>query len=412
MALAQTAAPWTEREQMLLERIERLEKRLAAVEARSGETALSSAPAPPAAESIVSGDSPSLPGFLAGTTLNFNLDGYYGYNFNRPPSRTNPLRSNDTLSNNFTLNQADIVVERAPDPAAGRRLGMRLDLMFGQNTETLQGSALNEPRPQVYRHIFQAYGTYVVPLGSGLTVDFGKFSSALGIENNYVKDQINYSRSYYFNFLPFYHMGFRGTYKLSDRVTAQYWLVNGANQTEGFNNFKSNAFLFAISPSKNVSWNVNYFFGEQGRGSVRPKPDGREHIFDSYVNWTASPKLTLAAEGDFVVNRNFHNSAPARVAGGAVYAKYQFTNWFALGGRVEYLSDRGGLFSGATQALKEGTVTATFQPREGFQMRWEFRRDFSNQPFFATHAAGVLKREQDTALLGLLWWFGGKQGAW
>src|SRR5437016_1418192 len=80
----------------------------------------------------------------------------------------------------------------APDAGKGRRAGLRFDLMYGQATETLQGSAQNEPRPQVYRPVFQAYGSYVFPLGSGLQVDFGKFASALGVENNYTKDQINY----------------------------------------------------------------------------------------------------------------------------------------------------------------------------------------------------------------------------
>ena len=52
-----------------------------------------------------------------------------------------------------------------PDVAGGRRYGVRLDLQFGQATETLQGNPANEPRPEIYRNIFQAYGTYVVPLG-------------------------------------------------------------------------------------------------------------------------------------------------------------------------------------------------------------------------------------------------------
>ena len=45
-------------------------------------------------------------------------------------------------------------------------------------------------------------------------------------------------------------------------------------------------------------------------------------------------------------------------------------------------------------------------------MRWEYRRDMSNQAYFSTDRAGVLKKEMNTALLGLIWWFGGKQGAW
>jgi hypothetical protein len=70
------------------------------------------------------------------------------------------------------------------------------------------------------------------------------------------------------------------------------------------------------------------------------------------------------------------------------------------------------LFSGVTQALKEGTLTATWQLANSFQVRGEFRRDFSNLPFFLTRRPGVLTADQNSALIGLLWWFGGKDGSW
>ena len=442
--------PLTERERQLLDRVEKLEQRLLALEKNApgaapapgaplpialAKPAVADAAAPtPGAESLsITKDSSSLPGFLAGTTLNFNFDGYYGYNTNRPIGRVNLLRAYDVSSNSFSINQAGIVIERAPDVAAGRRLGYRLDLMYGQATDTLQGSSINEPRPQIYRNLFQVYGSYIAPLGTGLQLDFGKFASSLGYENNYTKDQMNYSRSYLFNYLPFYHTGARATYKVNDKVSAQYWLVNGANQTEDFNGFKSNAFLFTITPNKTVSWQVNYYFGQEGRDltgaynpvlpalptqpglsttRLYPTPDGKEHIFDTYLNWNATTKLTLAAEGDYVVNRTVSNDSPSHVLGGAAYARYQFAPLFALAGRFEYLNDHGGLFSGTTQRLKESTVTATFQPIDGFQLRAEFRRDFSNRYFFLTSQSGILKRDQNTATLGAIWWFGGKQGAW
>jgi hypothetical protein len=120
--------------------------------------------------------------------------------------------------------------------------------------------------------------------------------------------------------------------------------------------------------------------------------------------------LTLAGEADYATHRG---QVPApHVAGGAAYARYQFTPRFALAGRAEYLSDQGGLFSEATQALKEITLTAGYRPADGFLVRGEWRRDFSNRPFFLTETPGFLKREQNTATLGLIWWFGGKQGAW
>lgn len=371
--------------------------------------------------------------FLRGTTINFAMDGYYEYNFNSPIGRVNLLRAYDVMSNSFSVNQANLILERAPDLGADRRLGVRLDFQYGQATETLQGSAVNELRPQAYRPLFQAYGTYIFPVGSGLTLDFGKWASALGFENNYSKDQINYSRSYYFDFLPFYHMGFRASYNLTPKVNVAYWLVNGANQTEDFNGFKSQAFIFTLKPANSVSWNLNYYWGQEQPDvvpvlnpgfpagptqpglpvtNINPAPNGREHILDSYISWNATPKLTLGLEGDYVINRVFAGSAPKHVVGGAGYVRYQLAPRWAVATRGEYLSDRGGLFSGRPQALKENTVTLETKVADGLLFRSEWRIDYSNQPFFLTDTAGRLSNQQNTASLGLIWWFGRKQGSW
>jgi len=225
VSIASPLLAQSDRERELLDRIDRLEKRLAQVESKLGgqSSAAAAAPSQPSSDGPPETDKKSsVLGFVSGTTLNFYLDGFYGYNFNHPVGRVNLLRANDVLSNNFTMNQVGLILERTPDVAAGRRFGGRLDLMFGQNTEALQGGTQNEPRPQVYRNIFQAYGTYVFPLGSGMTVDFGKFYSALGFENNYAYDEINYSRSFYFNYLPFYHMDIRTTYNVNDKLSLQH----------------------------------------------------------------------------------------------------------------------------------------------------------------------------------------------
>jgi hypothetical protein len=377
--------------------------------------------------------------YLHGATLNFAVDEYYEYNFNDPVGRVNALRAYDVLSNNISLNQADLVFERAPDVDAGRPFGLRLDLQYGQATDTLQGNPANEPRPPIYQNIYQAYGTYVVPIGNGLTVDVGKFGSSIGIEGNYTKDQMNYSRSYWFDYLPFYHMGVRAAYKVNDKLTLNYWLVNGTNQAEATNGYKDELFGFTATPNKNITWNVNYYLGQEHPDrvvvsssgpipvqpgltfqAITPAPNGKLDIFDSYVNWQAKPKLTFALEGDYVIEREWQNtntalgqsSAPSHVIGGAGYAKYQFSPKFAVAARAEYMSDRGGLFSGITQALKETTVSFDYKLSDGFLMRYEWRRDFSNQPSFFTDKTGVLSKEQQTLGVGIVWWVGRKEGAW
>ena len=374
---------------------------------------------------------------LRDTTINLGLDSYYAYNFNRPVGRVNLLRAYDVLSNNISLNQASIIFERAPDLSQGRRFGGRLDLQFGQATDTLQGNPANEPRPQIYRNVFQAYGTYIAPVGKGLTVDFGKWGSSLGIEGNYTKDQLNYSRAYWFDFLPFYHMGVRASYQVNDRLALNYWLVNGTNQAEATNGFKDELFGFVAKPRPSVTWTMNYYLGQEhpdravvnpvgpipvqpglSFAAIRPAPDGRLHIFDSYLTWQASRKWAITLEGDYVIERLWRNeartrsSAPSHVIGGAVYTRYEFTPRVAVAGRAEYLSDRGGLFSGLTQALKEATATFDYKLGDGFLMRYEWRRDFSNQPSFLTDTQGVLSKKQNTASVGLVWWWGRKEGTW
>jgi Putative beta-barrel porin-2, OmpL-like. bbp2 len=382
---------------------------------------------------VVSALPTQLPG---GATLNYTFDGYYDYDFNHPIGRVQYLRAYDVLSNAFSINQADIIFDLDPDVAAGRRYGVRIDLQFGQATETLQGNPSNEVRPEIYRNIFQAYGTYVVPVGKGLTVDFGKWASSLGIEGNYTKDQVNYSRSFFFDYLPFYHAGVRASYKINDKLTANYWLVNGTNQSEPTNSFKDELFGFTAQPRKNISWTVNYYFGQDHPDvapatncpapvqpglclqPINPAPDGRQHMFDSYVTWNATPKLTFSLEGDYLISREWakaapgESSAPGHSDGAAAYVRYQLTPKTALGGRTEYLSDADGLFSGTSQALKEFTGTYEYKFGEGFLSRVEYRRDWSNVPFFLTNKPGVLSASQPTLTLGLVWWVGGKQGAW
>jgi hypothetical protein len=398
--------------------------------------------APPSVFQAAPAAAPSSPGeptegFPQGTTFNMLFDGYYENNFNSPIGRVNRLRAYDVTSNSFSINQAAVVVEDAADPDHGKHWGARLDLQFGQATETLQGNAGNEPRPDIYRAIFQAYGTVVIPWRHhNMTVDFGKFASSLGIEGNYTKDQINYSRSFWFNYLPFYHMGLRLNYPVNDRLTVHYWLTNGTQQTEAFNGFKDQSAGLVWQAKKNLTWDVNYYLGQEHPDvifypygappgltnlptqqgvpfHVIPNPaTGRLHIFDSYATWQMTPALTLAGEADWVIERLFTWSPPGETMGGAGYFRYQISKNIAAAARAEYLDDRGALFSGAVQSLKEGTLTLEYKFGKDFLMRAEWRRDFSNNPYFYTDALGILSKGQTTAGMGVVWWFGTKQGAW
>jgi len=355
---------------------------------------------------------PPSPGPFDHVKLGVTLEGFYQYNWNRPYDRINLLRAYDTRSNVFGIQQTAIVIESAPAVDQGRRFGARVDLQFGQATETVQGSAANEPRPDVYRHVWQAYGTYVFPIGRGLRMDFGKFASSLGFETNYAKDNHHFSRAYLFNFLPFYHSGLRATLPVSDQVTVMYMLTNGIQQSEDFNDFKSNHVAAIVKPTSAVTWTVNYYAGqEQPDGGEPEGPDGYFKVIDSYVAWTATPALRLGLDVNYVTNEVNKADQALALQGTGVYARYQVSPPAALSLRYERLDDEG-LFGGIAQVLHELTATAEYTLGDGFLVRGEFRRDWSNQRFFTGPRPDDRRAHQNTALVGLVWWFGNKSGAW
>ena len=63
--------------------------------------------------------------------------------------------------------------------------------------------------------------------------------------------------------------------------------------------------------------------------------------------------------------------------------------------------------------LHEATFTAEHKLADGFLVRAEFRRDWSNERFFPGRAGtSDLRQQQNTALIGAVWVIGNKTGVW
>ena len=199
---------------------------------------------------------------------------------------------------------------------------------------------------------------------------------------------------------------------VSDEVTVLYMLTNGIQQTEDFNNFKSSHFSAVVKPAGSVTWTTNYYFGqEQPDSSLPDGPDGYFRVFDTYVAYTATTALSFGLDVNYVTNEVNKADDSLALQGTGVYARYQVTAPASLSVRYERLDDEG-LFGGIDQVLQEVTATLEYKFAEGFLVRGEFRRDWSDEPFFTGPRPDDLRGHQNTALVGLVWWFGNKQGAW
>jgi len=361
----------------------------AAATAASGSTAL-------AQGSAAQGSSDPVLGFFKGTELSGFVDFYYGYNFNGVDPA---LRNFDVTHNSFSLNLAEVALEKKP--TADSRGGFRIDLDYGPTARIVHsfepaGSAVSD----TFQNIEQAYLSYLAPAGSGLQLDFGKFVTPAGYEVIESKDNWNYSRSLLFALaIPYYHMGLRASYSPSDKVSVAGYLVNGWNNSVDNNSGKTFIGSLTLKPSSKFTFIENYIGGPE----APPDTDGSRNLSDTNLTFTASDKLAVGANFDF----GHEGASDQSWSGIAAYVHFNPRPWAAITPRYEYLDDNDGFMSGTSQKLQEFTITFEGKHKDGVIFRFEYRHDFSDEEFFAKDD-GDFSKGQDTVTFGLIYAFSTK----
>ena len=378
---------------------------VAAAATAASESAAGEAQAPSAQDPAAKQDSATMD-FFRRTEISGFADVYYTYNGNKPstPCTTvagvavfNCLYNFNFAHNSFSLNLAEVALEKKP--TADSRGGFRVDLDYGPTATWVH--AADPGGVNVYQNIQQAYVSYLVPAGSGLQLDFGKFVTQHGAEVIETKDNWNYSRSLLFSWaIPYYHTGIRATYNVSDKVTLMGDLVNGWNNVVDNNTGKTVGAQVMYKPTGALSVIANYMGGpEQANNN-----DDWRHLFDATAIYTATSQVSVMANVDF--GKDTISNADVKWHGIGAYLKYQATPWFALVPRYEHYSDPDGFTTGTVQKINEGTITAELK-KDNVILRLEYRGDFSDTAFFLKNASGTSKNQQ-TFTAGLVYAFSTK----
>lgn len=434
--------------------------------------------------------------WLAGTKIRGWVSTYYVYNFNNPSpdrntitgtgpvagSSTSPVAGNvvksrfptiegrafDTHHNSFTLEQAELELEKVPDGPGG--IGFKVDLAAGDTqeiiTDTIRGSfdaglsstglaaaAGNGVAAQVGdldKILQHATISYVAPMGRGLRIDAGKMVTHIGGETIEHLKNWNFSHGLLFTYaIPFQQTGVKFNYPWSDTFYTDVYLLNGWNGSIDSNRGKAfgGSYGWVINPKWSwyanylVSSERNYFFTDATTGATtsRDVSSGlHRNLVDTQVMYTHNDKLrfmlsmdmghdndvpTLFTEG----NVNGANiGADATWWGMAWYAKYKVNDRFDPALRVEYYSDKDGFTTNVTplgrtigigshlidapRHIWSYTLTGDYllgKPTGYTQimLRPEIRYDISNDNFFSD--AGNLRNKNDqlTAGMAAVWYF-------
>ena len=323
------------------------------------------------------------------------IDGYYSANFNHPASRNNGLRYFDAKANQFSLNMAKLTAEHNADP-----VGFKLDLIFGCAADLFHAT---EPAGvEVIKHMLQAYVTLKPESWHGVQVDFGKFVTSAGAEVTETHLNWNYSRGFLYANGPFYHFGARVAAPVNKKLTVGYQLVNGWNNVEDNNSGKTHGFTTALTTTK-LNWYNNYYVGPEKTNTNK----GYRHFYDSVLAINPNGKLNALLNFDYGQENNPGERA-SKFYGWMGALRFALGQHCAISPRYEWYKDQSGLITGQSQTLQEATLTFEYKLAKGFLSRVEYRRDWSNRPNFDRGNELASARHQDTALVGLVVYFGPK----
>lgn len=324
----------------------------------------------------------------------------YINNLNQPQSQAIGLRYFDNRANTFSVDLAELVVQKA---VANRGdAGFRLDLTAGTFAGLTQSAGL---RIGESADLQQAFVSYIAPLGTGLRLDVGKFVTHMGYEliEGYDGYNDNYSRSLLFNYaIPLTHTGVKASYSLTPRVSVAAMVVNGWDVAIDNNKSKSIGAQLVLKPVDPLAFYVNYIGGpenEDDNSSLR-------HVVDLIATLTVNPVLSLGVNADFGREDGTSAVVPGgdgKWSGFAGYAKISTPGPFSLGLRAETFKDEGGTRLGIGEArVNEFTITPSFKFGNNFVVRAEGRYDSADADVFEDDR-GIPKGSQATIGLNAIW---------
>ena len=323
------------------------------------------------------------------------VDVYGDINFNHPESGTNQLRNFDVKANQFTLNMAKLTMEHTADP-----VGFRVDFGFGRAFEIFNGT---DPAGGANQYIEQAYVSLKPPKWKGFQVDFGKFVTSAGAEVTETWLDWNYSRSFLYANGPYYHFGLRTSMPIGKYFTGGVQVVNGWNNLEDNNTGKTIGLTSAVV-TKKVSWFTNYYVGPEKTGTNV----GNRNFIDTVLLLTPNDKVNVSINYDYGHDKRVGEGADV-FQGMSGMAHFVLSEHWSISPRLEWYSDGDGFITGTKQVLKEFTMTGEYKWKEGLLTRLEYRRDWSNAPYFDRGSTPGTYKNQDTILIGMVAYFGPKR---
>jgi hypothetical protein len=309
------------------------------------------------------------------------VDVGYLNSFNDPSNHLFRGRGTTRRVDEWDVNMAAVYLKRPPSEAA--RFGLELTAQAGQDTKLFGFSptAPNIGGADSLLHSGPVNASYLAPVGQGLTIQGGIFSSLIGYDSLYAKDNFTYTRPWGADYTPYLMLGVNVSYPMTGKLTGTFAVVNGYAHLAHANDAPSVCGQLAFKPSDGVTLKETVLYGSH---QVNTALEFWRVLSDTIVERKAGP-LTAAVEYQLSSEKVDASGSPR-----ALWISAQMAVHWAIVGpwsvtvRPEFAWDRDGRWItgqlGAGQSIKAITTTLDFRvpyPAGQGILRLEYRYDDS-----------------------------------
>ncbi len=329
--------------------------------------------------------------FIAAVVFSGFVDLNFALNNNRPYNHENFIPGTGTTAkraNEFSLNLAQVQWTRPV--SAEEPVGFTLSLVAGEGTEVVHAG---EPKGgDELRHIYQASLAYRLP--NGVVLEGGIYPSHIGMEGFYSKDNWNYTRSWLGEFSPYYQTGVKASYSFNERWSGQVHACNGWQVINDNNDGKAIGTQIAYTNGP-LSASLNTFLGPE----LVDDDDSLRKFVDVVATWKVNDRVQLGGSVDLGA-QEIPGADDANWRGIGVYGRFAANERQAFAIRAEHFSDPDGGISGASQKLRELTLTYEHRARPNVILKLEGRYDRSDADVFFDEATDTKTNRQFLAMAG------------
>jgi Putative beta-barrel porin-2, OmpL-like. bbp2 len=304
----------------------------------------------------------------------------YLLDFNHPANRVFRSRGTTWHVDRPQVNMAAFYVRKKP--AEDSRWGLELTAQGGKDAELFGFSATapNIGGSKFLRQLGPTNVSYLALVGKGLTIQGGIFSSFIGYDSLYAKDNFNYTRPWSADFTPYLMMGVNASYPFTSKFTGTFFVVNGYWHLAHANNVPSWGGQAAISATSHVTVKQTVLVG--------PHQSNAAFKFWRFLSDTTvehkTEKRTIAFETNFSTEQvNTVGTLRAWWFSAQAPMRWTLNPRWALAVRPEVAQDTQGRWTLARQTVVAFTSTLEYKlPYKSSNtiFRFEYRFDRSIGP--------------------------------